>query len=71
MGGIKSMQISDIWTASVSATMLTTGNEYLKRQNNASKVLMTTRAVENGLLEKGQCRYKLKWEQENGKVKLH
>ena len=33
VGGRKSMQISDIWTASVLATMLTAGNEYLKRHN--------------------------------------
>ena len=50
------------------------GNEYLKRHDKALKLLMTTWAVKYGLLEKGQCRYKLKWEQEmiieNDRLKL-
>ena len=44
------------------------------RHNNVSKVLMTTWAVDNGLLQKGQCWCQLKWGPEmvikNEKVKL-
>ena len=50
------------------------GNEYLNRHINALQVLMTTWAVEKRLLKKGQCWYKLEWEQrmvkENSKLKF-
>ena len=36
-------------------------NEYLKRNDNVIKVLMTTRVVEKELLEKGWYWQKLKW----------
>ena len=50
------------------------GNKYLKRHNNTLKILMSTHAVEKGMLKKYQYRYNLKWEQgtviENNQVKL-
>ena len=52
------------WLWEKCAEVIHASYEYVKRHNNALKALMTTWAMENGLLEEGQYRYKLLCEQE-------